>query len=228
MKTAERDAARRLRCEEGRSIREIAHLVGVAKSSVSRWVSDIELSPAQHEALYDRNRLYHVQQRAHAARIRRARELRQLSQKEGRVLATREHVIHVAGCMLYWAEGARARNVVCFTNSDPAMVAFFVRFLRESFDVTDEAFAVTCNLFADHLARQHEIERFWLDTLGLPRTCLRKSTINRYSKYSQKKRRNKLPYGTCRVRVHQTAIVQSIYGSIQEYSGVERPEWLDC
>lgn len=26
--------------------------------------------------------------------------------------------------------------------------------------------------------------------------------------------------------IHSTAIVQSIYGSIQEYGGFERPEWL--
>ena len=47
-----------------------------------------------------------------------------------------------------------------------------------------------------------------------------------YSKYSQKKRKGRLPYGTVRVVVHTTALVQSIYGAIQEYGGFERPEWL--
>jgi hypothetical protein len=55
---------------------------------------------------------------------------------------------------------------------------------------------------------------------------LRKSAVNVYSKHSQKKRRNRLPYGTLRVCVHSTRVVQSIYGSIQEYGGFERPEWL--
>jgi hypothetical protein len=87
--------------------------------------------------------------------------------------------------------------------------------------------AIHCNLFADHLARQREIEQFWLDTLQLPPTALRKSIVNVYSKYSQKKRDNKLPYGTCRLVVHSTEIVQTIYGSIQEYGGFDRPEWLD-
>ncbi len=54
------------------------------------------------------------------------------------------------------------------------------------------------------------------------------STVNRYSKHSQKKRRNKLPFGTCRLVVCDTRIVQSIYGAIQEYAGFERPEWLDA
>jgi hypothetical protein len=51
--------------------------------------------------------------------------------------------------------------------------------------------------------------------------------VNVYSKYSQKKRQNKLPYGTCRVSVYRTRIVQAIYGAIQEYGGFDRPEWLD-
>jgi len=106
------------------------------------------------------------------------------------------------------------------------MVSFFLHFLRACFDVPDTKVAVTCNLFADHAARQREIEQFWLDLLGLPRTSLRKSTVNVYSKYSKKKRRNRLPYGTCRLKVCDTSIVQHIYGAIQEYAGFDREEWL--
>jgi hypothetical protein len=86
---------------------------------------------------------------------------------------------------------------------------------------------VTCHLFADHAARQEEIEEFWLSALELPRCCLRPSIVNVYSKYSRKKRRNKLPYGTCKLAYNDTHVVQSIYGAIQEYAGFDRPEWLD-
>jgi hypothetical protein len=50
--------------------------------------------------------------------------------------------------------------------------------------------------------------------------------VNRYSKYSQKKRRNKLPYGTCRLAVHDTRLAHELYGAIQEYGGFDRDEWL--
>jgi len=46
VKPEARDEARRLRFE-GASINEIEKTLGVARSSVSRWVSDIELSPEQ-------------------------------------------------------------------------------------------------------------------------------------------------------------------------------------
>lgn len=51
--------------------------------------------------------------------------------------------------------------------------------------------------------------------------------MNVYSKCSKKKRAGKLPYGTCALVVHSSRIVQTIYGSIQEYGGFDRPEWLD-
>ncbi len=221
METDAQMQARHLRWAEGRSVKEIARLVGVSQSSVSGWVRDIDLTEQQREVLVDRARSLRNRSRSAHFRIRRL-----AFQEEGRSLARREDPRHATGCMLYWAEGSKSRNAVKFVNSDPSMVRYFVEFLRTQFAVPDEGFRLNCNLFADHVEHQQEIEQFWLDTLGLPQSCLRKSTVNVYSKHSQKKRRNKLPYGTVRVCVHSTKIVQSIYGSIQEYGGFERPEWL--
>jgi hypothetical protein len=209
-------------------VKEIARIIGVSRSSVSLWVRDIELTSEQHAALRERNPAYNGQRNGAAENARRGRIRRRRFQQRGRIAARCRNPGHIAGCMLYWAEGSRTRTRVEFVNSDPEMVRFFVRFLREAFGVRSEKFVVTCNLFADHEERQHDIERFWLDLLELPDSCLRKSTVNRYSRYSKKKRKNKLPYGTCRICVHSTEIVQAIYGSIQEFAGFDRPEWVDC
>ena len=223
MKTTERNEARRLRREEGRSVKELAALLGVARSTVSLWVRDIELTPEQYETLRRR-----MGGRIDGSRVNalRALERHREAQNAGRAAARRGDLLHAAGCMLYWAEGSRNRHAIEFVNSDPAMVVFFLRFLRTCFGVPDPKVRVTCNLFADHSSRQDEIEEFWLDQLGLPRTCLRKSTVNRFSKYSKKKRQNKLPYGTCRLNVYDTRLVHEIRGAIQEYGGFEREEWL--
>ncbi len=227
MKTKERELARVLRRDDGRSIREIAKLVGVSRSSVSLWVRDIELTPQQADVLRGRNAAYDRQRLGNKIWAAQCRERRIRWQEHGRAAARRKDPLHAAGCMLYWAEGRKARNVAQLTNADPEVVRLFVEFLRREFDVPDEHIAVTCNLFADHLSRQHAVEQFWLDTLDLPLSSLRKSIVNVYSKYSQKKRRNRLPYGTCRVTVARTWIVQHIFGAIQEYGGFDRPEWLD-
>jgi hypothetical protein len=227
MKTRERAEARRLRREEGRSIREIEELLGVARSTASLWVRDIPLTVAQRSALTLRNPVYNGQFKGAATNAARSRCRRRVYQERGRMRAKKPDALYVAGCMLYWAEGDNGRNAVRLANSDPAVISHFVKFLRAEFRVADEQIRVTCNLFADHENRKTEVEDFWLTTLRLPRACLCTSIVNRYSRYSQKKRRNKLPYGTCRVAVHSTEIVQTIYGSIQELGGFDRPEWLD-
>ena len=228
VKTRERDEARRLRREEGRSVREIATLLEVSRSSVSLWVRDIELTPSHHAALVRRNPRFTNQRNGSIANRERSRARRLDYQRRGRELARRHNAFYLAGCMLWWAEGAKNRNAVRFTNSDPAMARLFVRFLSQCFGVRRDEISIYCNLFADHEKRQREIEQYWLDRLELPSSSLRQSVLNRYSKYSKKKRTNKLPYGTCRVVVHSTEIVQTMYGSIQEFAGFERPEWLDC
>jgi AcrR family transcriptional regulator len=227
MKTAERDMARRLRREEGLSIRDIERRLGVARSSVSLWVRDIELTREQQEALLARNRARTRQLAGNAIVAAKARHRRASAQKQGRLLAGSGDPLHVAGCMLFWAEGSKNRNKVELANSDPDVLRLFLRFLRTYFQVPDEKVRIWCNLFADHVERQREIEQFWLTTLGLPRSCLRKSAVNIYSRYTKKKRTNKLPYGTCTIILNSTQIAQHLYGAIQEYGGFDRPEWLD-
>jgi hypothetical protein len=224
LKTEARDEARRLRLE-GASITEIENALGVSRSSVSRWVRDVELGPEQRARLIERVRLGPIvaAERKSAA----ARKVRLGYQAEGRRFARERDLTYAAGCMLYWAEGAKGRNAVQLVNSDPELLVCFATFLRSHFDVKAKSIRLKCNLFADHVGRQRDIEDFWLDRLQLGRESLDKSSVNRYSKYSKKKRMNKLPYGTGTIRVHSTRIVQTIYGSIQELGGFDRPEWLD-
>jgi hypothetical protein len=219
--------ARKLRREQGLSIRDIEKRLSVSRASVSLWVRDIELTQEQHEALLRRNPIYNGQRIGQAVRSGQCRHRRLWWQVEGRVLAGRGDPFHAAACMLYWAEGSKQRNLVQISNADPEVLRFFARFLRSYFGVKDEKFRVACNLFADHVQRQHDVEQFWLDTLALPRSCLTRSIVNVYSRHSKRKRLNMLPYGTCRLTVCSTQIVQHIYGAIQEYGGFERPEWVD-
>jgi transposase-like protein len=226
MKTVERAAARRLRGDEGRSVKEIARLLDVSRSSVSLWVRDIQLTPEQEAALTARDPARSRRRRGWAVSLERGRLRRRTYQLAGRRRARGLEPLHVAGCMLYWAEGRKCRGRVEISNADPEVIRFFACFLRECFGVPNDRMRVTCHLFADHAARQREIEQFWLDLVGLPRSSLRKSMVNKYSRSSQRKRLNRLPYGTCRLVVHSTEIAQEIYGSIQELAGFNRPEWL--
>jgi hypothetical protein len=226
VKPIERQEARRMRRDEGRSVREIAALLSVSVASVSRWTADITLSPGFIEALRQRNPaingcLQGTREQSAARRLARLE-----AQARGRDLAQRPTRLHLAGCMLYWAEGSKDRNTVRLTNSDPDLLALFVRFLRECYAASPERIALSVNCHLNNGLELSEIEAWWLKRLGLPAAALRKSSVNRASSASRW-RRNILVYGTASVSVHSTAIVQSIYGAIQQYAGIERPEWVD-
>jgi AcrR family transcriptional regulator len=227
VKTRERELARYLRREEGAAINEIARRVGVSKSSVSLWVRDIELTEEQRQTLLERNPAYNRQHSGWTKLAERRRVERIAYQEDGRLRARRRDPGFVAGCMLYWAEGAKERNQLQFSNSDPVMARFFVYFLKRHFGLRGDEIRITCQLYADHLEKQVEIEQHWLDTLGLPRESLRKSVVNVYSKYSKRKRVGNLPFGTCRVVVSKTWVIQTIFGAIQELGGFTREAWLE-
>lgn len=128
--------------------------------------------------------------------------------------------------MLFWAEGSKERNRAVLTNADFDLMARFVQFLRVCYSVPGERFCLSVNCHLGNGLSLEQIERAWLERLQLPYSTLRAATCNRPSAASQRRRGNVLPYGTARIAVHSTFIVQSFYGAIQEYAGVERPEWL--
>jgi hypothetical protein len=216
-----REQARRLR-SQGRSIKAIARELRVAQSTASGWVRDVPLTPEQRERLA---RLTDRQLAGLRTHVRRRREERLDAQERGRMVARIEEPLHVAGCMLFWAEGSKSRNAVIFTNSDAGMMRFFLRFLRECYGVRDENVRLSVNCFLGNGKTLEEIEAWWLEQLELPQSCLRKPTVNRPSSAS-KGVRKPLVHGTARLAVGSTRLVQSIYGAIQEYAGIERPEWV--
>jgi transcriptional regulator with XRE-family HTH domain len=222
------DAARRLRAEEGLAVGVIADRLGVSKSSVSRWVRDIELRPDQHAALRLRNPIYNAQLRGQNRRRDVARAARLKAQDHGRALARVGDPLHAQGCMLYWAEGAKCRNAVVFVKSDADMMELFLRFLRRCYDVRDENVALSVNCHIDGGLGADAITRWWLARLSLPAACARAPTVNHASRASRRRRGHVLRYGTARIAVHSTFIVQSIYGAIQEYAGCAHPEWVDA
>ena len=227
MKTVERRKAIALRAGQGLSVREIAAALDVSRSTASRWLRDVPLTTVQEDRLRERNPAVSGQLAGARRNAELARDRRRPYQEHGRVLARRSDALHLAGVMLYWAEGEKAsRNAARISNTDPALLRLFLDFLRATFAIPEERVRVTCHLFSDHVGHQAAIERDWLRELGLPEASLTRSIVNRQSRRSTGKRARMLPRGTCRLAVNSTFVVQSIFGSIQEYGRIERPEWL--
>ena len=223
-----RARARELRREHGLSVRCIARTLGVSLSTASTWVRDIELTAEQRRALHEAHQGPDAVARRNSAWIERRRAERARAQAEGRAAARRGDPLHLAGCMLYWAEGAKDRNQLCFANSDPAMIRMFCAFLRGPLGVPDERITIRVNAYTGNGLDERAIERFWLEQCELPPSQLRRSTFNCRPSSSRASREGKLPYGVCTIKVtRSTAVLQQIYGAIQEYARVEGERWLD-
>jgi AcrR family transcriptional regulator len=227
MKTTERERVRELRRRDGLSVRELAAAVGVSKSSVSRWVRDVALTETQLAELQSRNPAYNRQRNGAALLAARAKERRRAYQDEGRALVRSGSDGFIRCCLLYWAEGAKSRHSLSFSNSDPEMIRLWIDLLRTPLAVPVQRIRIGCYLYADHVREQREIEDFWLDVGSLERANLYRSIVNLYSRSSQRKRQKTLPYGTCKVVVHDTRLVQMVLGGIQEIGGFMRDAWLE-
>lgn len=218
-----REQARQLR-REGKSILEIHQMLGVAKSSVSLWVRDIKLSDEQFQYLDERKRLMMVSQNWAANANRKKFHLKRVEyQEEGRLRAReRPTKLHMLGCLLYWAEGGKQRTRVFFVNSDPDMIRLFAQFLREELEVPDEWFTIYVRSHPKPADEIYAVEQYWLDLLKLPRSVLRKTHIRE----GGDRRQNRLDHGLCTIVIHDVRLMQHIYGAIQEYAGIDKPEWL--
>lgn len=209
------------------AIKRIAALLGVSSSTVSIWVRDVPLTDEQQRALRDAHQGTDAVAHRTGRWSRLCRSRRELAQAEGRAAARAGDSLHLTGCMLYWAEGAKDRNQLSFANSDPAMVHTFCAFLRDALHLPDERLTIRVNAYTSNGLDARAIEAYWLSVCALPQTQLRKSTFDYRPASSRALRERKLPYGVCTVKVtRSTAIVQHIYGAIQEYAGFDEPRWL--
>ncbi len=208
---------------QGHSIKEIAEALEVSRSSVSVWVRDIVLTNEQLQVLKDRQRLWGAQNAGAKHNRTNALAQREQFQAEGRSQAKSGSMLHLMGCMLYWAEGAKGRNGINFVNADPNMLRLFAQFLREELFVLDSEIVIYIHTHTQDAIEIERIVAYWLDLLMLPRSALRKVLF----KQGSDTRRNVLQNGVCSLRVYRTDLVQHIFGAIQEYGGFDNPAWLD-
>jgi transposase-like protein len=225
MKNKEKEKARELR-KNGYSLSEICKELSVAKSSVSVWVRDIILTLEQKSELQERGGISENLRKASELRKDYFLKLRLKYQEEGRNLAKKNMPLHMCGCIMIWCEGGKLRNSIELTNSDIFMHKLFIKFLKKFYKVKNEEITISINAHDANGISIEDIENYWVTGLELKKENLRKTTLNRYSHFSQKKKIGKLPYGTCRLMVNRTDLIQNIYGAIQEYGQFERKEWV--
>jgi len=210
MKVEEKRKARELRCQ-GYSIKEIARKLNVAKSSVSIWVRDIELTPTQKGRLSQKGQSVEVVERRRATRLMRENTRRQKiidkAQKEIKRISKQE--LFLMGVGLYWAEGSKTnRGSVEFYNSDLRLIKIMKRFFVEVCEVPEYKFRGHIYLHP-HLDASRA-EKYWSDISEIPRGQFFKTT--QQHNRASKNKKDSLPFGTFSLGVYDTKLFLKIKG----------------
>jgi transcriptional regulator with XRE-family HTH domain len=214
MRYQERLEARRIRREEGLSIGAIAKLLHCSKSSVSEWVRDIPLTSEQIAKLMSRERASEIA----ASHTNAPKQKFGVERADIEASAVRDvglidkDRLRIIGAALYWAEGAKDRNMVAFVNSDPNMIRLMMRFFREVCNVEETNFRGSLNIHP-HLDVESALV-FWSSVTGIPISQFYKTQLA-VSKASVHHRADRLPKGTFRISISDTRLCCKIRGWIR-------------
>ncbi len=149
-----RQEARELR-RQGWSLGEIVKKLGPPKNTLTLWVRDIVLTPAQQVALLERETAATSRNIALAAAAHRQGRLDRIAaerEKAEQLLDTiteQRQANHVALAMLYLGEGAKGETVLKFGNSNPTVIRHWLHLLRSSFALDEAKFRLR-----DYVARR--------------------------------------------------------------------------
>lgn len=196
-KVEEQLRARELRAQSW-TLAAIADELGVSKSSVSKWVRDVDFEP--HPRRTARKRGPNKLERAKAAEIERCRV-------EGieRIGALTEREFLMAGLGLYAGDGAKGGGTVKFANSNPELIHFFCAWLRAFFEIDESRLRIQLYLHAD-LNLEAAIGH-WEQVTGIPAAQF----IKPYrAEPTSTWRNNRHVYGCAHIVYNSTKILRQI------------------
>jgi hypothetical protein len=191
----------------GKSNREIKAILGPMSKPLRDSV------PKRYESAAEGSRQYWARERKVRA-AHRANE-RNAAAAEIGGLSNREVVI--AGAIAYWCEGSKTKpyargDRVIFTNSDPRLILFFLRFLDAAgISRSDLRFCLQIHESADVAAAQ----RFWIEVTGSKDEQLLRPTLKRHNPKTTRKNVGDDYHGCLRIEVRRGT---RLYGRIEGWA----------
>jgi hypothetical protein len=159
--------------KQGKTYSEIMKEVPVAKSTISLWLREVGLSVAQRQNITVKRQ--QAQKRGADAqrskRIKKQTDLIENALKDIKSISKRE--LWLIGTALYWAEGAKEKDYrpssrVSFSNSDPKMIALFIKWIKECIGLKNDDLILSLYIHESHSDRIMEVKKLWSNYLNLP------------------------------------------------------------
>jgi len=178
-----KERARLLR-QKGLSITKISLSIGVPRSSLHQWVSDLKRS----KQITDKERLDNLR------RIRPLATLALKQERQNRMARIKaeaiqeidsydlsdKNLLSAVLSAIYWAEGSKTRGSMQFANTDPKLALLYITLLRKNYKIDERRIRIRL-----HLHHYHNIEEckiFWSSLLKVPLSQFGKIYIKERSK----------------------------------------------
>lgn len=178
-----------LRCQ-GRSLKEISHELGIAKSTASLWLRNVEVPAEGRERLQGRIR---VGQEALKHTARKFVRRRQEAYERG--LASAPTVADALCIGLYWGEGSKSDQTWGFSNSEREMIAAMAQWCIRAGQAPG-AFRAHVHVHPEDTVSDDAVRLYWSEA-GIPIENIR---VYRFrSQNSHQRHQGRIPYGTCQL-----------------------------
>ena len=197
----------------GMSYSQIKSVLGVSKGTLSPWLKDYPLSEERIRELRD------SEQKIEKCReTKRKKKEKRLSifygEEKNKIFPISKKELYLAGLFLYWGEGAKSQTAAKLTisNTDPAMIKFFIYWLENSLDVSRDKMKVQLQLYRD-MNINKEID-FWAKTLKLDERQFIKPYIkdNLFSKINHK---GGFGHGTCNLGIGDARLSEKVFMALK-------------
>lgn len=209
--------------KQGKSIKQIAKLLGVSVSIVSLWCRQVELTLEQKEKLKRRKvRIRHLRRLAKQSHLEKLARVKKLTDEAiAYIEPLTERELFLTGLSLYWAEGFKSvkEGRLGFCNSDPRMVKFVIKWFEKSLKIKKEDFILRTEFNQSHKDRTEEIKKYWSRITQIPLEQFEKPFYHRSNWLRDYPNKNDY-FGVLRIRIRRSSeLLNRTRGWIKGLSG---------
>ena len=192
--------------KRGDSYNMISRKLGLSKSTLSDWLKDYPLPIERIRELRDHSAQRIEKYRETRKKIREERLDKYCQEQKEIIFPFSKKELYLSGLFLYWGEGSKtSRGEISLSNTNPAVIKFFMFWLMRSLKVSADKLSVALHLYSD-MDTKKEIQ-YWSQTLGIPIEQFSKPYIKTNSTRTINYKGG-FGHGTCNLRVFNTQIAE--------------------
>jgi len=194
--------------KRGASLRKVETRLKIPRSTLSYWFKNIKLSARQKEKLYNDWKNALIKARKKAVLWHNEQKEKRLSEARKQALEILEkididnkNILELALAVLYLGEGSKKNVETALGSSDPLILKFFIKALRNIYNFNLEK--IRCELYLRADQNPETVKRFWSKTLELSKSCFKSVSVDNRTIGSKTYPNYK---GVCNIRCGNVAI----------------------